>query len=272
MDPNDTRAVVDADIERRFGGVARVYGEQGYARLRAAHVVVVGLGGVGSWAAEALVRSAVGRLTLIDLDHIAESNTNRQVHALDDNYGKAKVIAMAERLVAINPAVRIDCIEEFIRPENAATLLPACDAVLDCIDQAGAKAALIAVCRTRRTAIFTSGAGGGRIDPTRIRTADLARALGDPLLAKVRYRLRREHGFPREKTSAEGNKRVPKFGVTAVFSDEPVRGHAQPGSPLACAGYGSVVTVTASLGVTLAAATLHFLTVSAQGGDQSHSG
>lgn len=271
MDPNDTRAVADADVERRFGGVARVYGAAGYTRLRAAHVVVVGIGGVGSWAAEALARSAVGRLTLIDLDHIAESNTNRQVHALGDSFGKAKVIAMAERLVAINPAVRVDCVEEFITPENAATLIPDCDAVLDCIDQASAKAALIAACRVRRIAVFTSGAGGGRIDPTRIGIGDLARVLGDPLLAKVRYRLRRQHGFAREKRDADGRTRAPKFGVEAVFSDEPIRGSAQPGSPLACAGYGSVVTVTASLGLSLAACALRHLTMASRDGGEGSS-
>jgi tRNA A37 threonylcarbamoyladenosine dehydratase len=269
MDPHDTRALADADLDRRFGGVARIYGAQAYARLRAAHVVVVGLGGVGSWAAEALARSAVGHLTLIDLDHIAESNTNRQVHALGDSFGKAKVLAMAERLVAINPALRVDPIEEFVTPENAATLVPVCDAVLDCIDQVSAKAALIAACRARRIAVLTSGAGGGRIDPTRVRCDDLARALGDPLLAKVRYRLRRQFAFAREKQSAGGAVRVPKFGVTAVYSDEPVRGTHQGGTPLACAGYGSVVTVTASLGLALAACGLRKLTSAASSGGEA---
>ncbi len=272
MDRHDTRPAADAaacaDLERRFGGVARLYGVQGLARLRAAHVVVIGVGGVGSWAAEALARSAVGHITLIDLDHIAESNTNRQVHALDDHYGQAKVTAMAERLRAINPSVRVSEIEEFVTPENAATIVPDCDAVLDCIDQVAPKAALIAACRARRRAIFTSGAGGGRVDPTAIRTDDLARALGDPLLAKVRYRLRRQHGFPREKRAADGHVRVARFGVTAVFSDEPVRGRAQPGMALACAGYGSVVTVTASLGFALAACALRQLTIAVQAGDE----
>lgn len=263
MNPNDTAPVAAADLERRFGGVARVYGDAGYRRLRAAHVVVVGVGGVGSWAAEALARSAIGHLTLIDLDHIAESNTNRQVHALGDAYGRAKVVAMADRLVAINPSVRVETIEEFVTPDNAATLIPDCDAVVDCIDQVAAKAALIARCAARGLPVFTSGAGGGRTDPTRIRVDDLARVQGDPLLAKVRYRLRREHGFAREKQGADGHVRVPKFGVLAAFSDEPVLGKGgsgDAGSPLACAGYGSVVTVTASLGLALAASCLRKLT------------
>jgi tRNA A37 threonylcarbamoyladenosine dehydratase len=256
MNPRDTEALASADLERRFSGVARLYGARAYERMRAAHVVVVGIGGVGSWAAEALARSAVGTLTLIDLDHIAESNTNRQVHALGDEFGKAKVIAMAERINAINPSARVNLIEEFVTPENAATIVPECDAVLDCIDQVVAKAALLAACRARGLAAFTSGAGGGRTDPTRIRSGDLARADGDPLLAKVRYRLRRHHGFAREKVDANGHVRVSNFGISAIYSDEQIRGKTGGGAALACAGYGSVVTVTASLGLALAASAL----------------
>jgi tRNA A37 threonylcarbamoyladenosine dehydratase len=260
MNPHDTRPLAEADLERRFGGVARLYGARAYARLRAAHVVVVGVGGVGSWAAEALARSAVGHLTLIDLDHIAESNTNRQVQALGDEFGKAKVVAMAERIVAINPAARVDAIEEFVTTDNAATIVPACDVVLDCIDQVAPKAALLAACRARGLPVFTSGAGGGRTDPTRIRMADLAVADGDPLLAKVRYRLRRHHGFARERVDAIGRMRVSKFRIVAVFSDQHVRGKTSGGAGLACAGYGSVVTVTAALGLTLAACALQRIT------------
>jgi tRNA A37 threonylcarbamoyladenosine dehydratase len=256
MNPRDTQSLADADLERRVGGVARLYGARAHARLRAAHVVVIGLGGVGSWAAEALARSAVGTLTLIDLDHVAESNTNRQVHALGAEFGKAKVVAMAERITAINPAARVNCVEDFVTTENASTIVPACDAVLDCIDQVAPKAALIAACRARGLAVFTSGAGGGRTDPTRIRSADLALADGDPLLAKVRYRLRRHHGFARERVDANGRVRVSKFHITAVYSDEPIRGKTSGGAALACAGYGSVVTVTASLGLALAAGAL----------------
>lgn len=247
------------DMNRRFGGVGRLYGEAGAARLRDAHMVVVGVGGVGSWAAEALARCAVGRITLIDLDHVAESNTNRQIHALGETYGQAKVLAMAERIRAINPACRVDTIEDFIEPGNVAAVLPAADAVLDCIDQVTAKAALIAHCQRARMPVFTCGAGGGRIDPTRIAVGDLARVTGDPLLAKLRHKLRREHGYPREDTRG----RIPRFGVPAVYSDEPVRrpdaacatGDFVAG--LACAGYGSSVVVTASLGFALAAAAIN---------------
>jgi tRNA A37 threonylcarbamoyladenosine dehydratase len=252
MHPQECAPLADADLERRFGGVARLYGADAFARLRAAHAVVIGIGGVGSWAAEALARSAVGRLTLIDLDHVAESNTNRQVHALGEAYGKAKVVAMAERIAGINPFARVDCIEEFVTVDNARHIVPDCDAVLDCIDQVAPKAALLAACRARGLAAFTSGAGGGRTDPARIRRADLAHAEGDPLLAKVRYRLRRHHGFARARASG----RAPKFGITAVYSDEPLRGQGARGAALACAGYGSVMTVTATLGLTLAAAAL----------------
>jgi tRNA A37 threonylcarbamoyladenosine dehydratase len=253
---NDT-PTTNADLQRRFGGVARLYGGAGYDRFTRSHVVVIGIGGVGSWTAEALARSGVGAITLIDLDHIAESNTNRQIHALGDEYGKSKVIAMAERITAINPTCRVANIEEFITPDNVAMLLPAADVVIDCIDQVSAKAALIAHCRAHGIVVVTCGAAGGRADPTRIRNDDLARAQGDPLLSKVRYRLRRQHGFPREREL-----RAPKFGVVAVFSDEPVRKPSEdcdPAARLACAGYGSSVAVTAPLGFAAAAAALQWL-------------
>jgi tRNA A37 threonylcarbamoyladenosine dehydratase len=248
----DQQAASDIDLTRRFAGVTRLYGEAAAQRFRAAHVVVVGIGGVGSWAAEALARSAVGQITLVDLDHVAESNTNRQIHALGDHYGKAKVDAMAERLVAINPACRVRAVDEFATAENAASLVSGADVVLDCVDQVVAKAALIAAARAAGVTIVTCGAAGGRFDPTRVRCDDLARLAGDPLLAKVRHKLRREHGFPRD-----DGKRTPRFGVTGVYSDEPLQrpveacdadGRPAPGAALACAGYGSSVVVTATMG------------------------
>ena len=157
------------DLERRFGGIARLYGADGLARLRAARVVVVGIGGVGSWAAEALARSAVGHLNLVDLDHIAESNTNRQIHALGDAYGRSKVEAMAARIGAINPACDVRTIDDFVTAENAVRLIQGFDLVLDCIDQVSAKAALIVACRLQKIAVITCGAAGGRFDPTRLR-------------------------------------------------------------------------------------------------------
>jgi tRNA A37 threonylcarbamoyladenosine dehydratase len=263
MKAADPEVFATADLARRFGGVDRLYGAQGAARLRAAHVGVIGLGGVGSWAAEALARSAVGRITLIDLDHIAESNTNRQVHALGDAYGEAKVAAMAARIAAINPACDVRPIDEFVDADNVARLIQGYDSVLDCIDQVRAKAALIAHARRNGMRVITCGAAGGRIDPTRIRQGDLALIAGDPLLAKVRQRLRRDHGFARE----AGTRRT-KFGVTAIYSDEPVRppapecvvDDAQFVGGLSCAGYGSSVAVTATMGFVAASVVLAQLT------------
>jgi len=253
-----------SDPARRFSGVARLHGAAALRRFAAAHVAVVGIGGVGSWAAEALARSAVGRITLIDLDHIAESNTNRQIHALGDAYGQAKVRAMAARIGGINPACTVAAVEEFVDAANVGQVVPAADAVIDCIDQVDAKAALIAWCRLRSIAVVTCGAAGGRLDPTRIRADDLARAGGDPLLARTRDRLRRLHGFAR----GDGRGRSRRFGVVAVYSDEPVQpprsaDECAPATAatrgLACSGFGSSVTVTAPLGFVAAARVLALL-------------
>jgi tRNA A37 threonylcarbamoyladenosine dehydratase len=242
---------LDVEPTRRFGGIARLYGEDGLARLRAAHVCVIGLGGVGSWGAEALARSGVGRLTLIDLDHVAESNLNRQAHALEATLGQAKVLAMAERIAAINPQCRVETVEDFISPENVAELLAAdFDGVLDAIDHQRAKTAVIVHCRQRGLRLVTAGAAGGQTDPTRIRIDDLARTVQDPLLARIRTRLRKEHGYPRDPKK--------KFGVEAVYSTEPLRypeascGTDQRPAGLSCAGFGSSMAVTAGFGLAAA--------------------
>ncbi len=248
---------------RRFGGIERLYGAGSLARLTAAHVCVIGIGGVGSWAVEALARSGVGRLTLIDLDHVAESNINRQVQALESTIGQAKVAAMRERVRQINPACMVDCIEEFITPENVATLLPlscAVDVVIDCIDQMKAKAALIVHCRRNKIPVLTTGGAGGRTDPTCIRIDDLSRTTQDALASKLRAHLRKDYGFPREPKK--------KFGVPCVFSDEPIRRPAAAACDvdeaglhgLNCAGYGSSVAVTAGFGFAAAAHCLGILT------------
>ena len=246
-----------ADHERRFGGLARLYGPAGAARLQAAHVCVVGIGGVGSWAAEALARSAVGRITLIDLDMVAESNTNRQIQALGDEYGKAKVEAMAARILAINPTCEIHCIEDFVTRDNVAALLDgSMHVVIDAIDQVRVKAAMIAHCRRQGIAIVTAGAAGGQTDPTRIQRDDLTRTIQDPLLAKVRSLLRKEYGFPRAPK---------KFGIPAIYSTEPLRypeaacDTAASPSGLNCAGFGSSVCVTAPMGFAAAAAAFDLL-------------
>jgi len=245
-----------ADPARRFGGIERLYGAGALARIAAAHVTVVGIGGVGSWAAEALARSGIGRLTLIDLDHVAESNINRQVHALGATLGAAKVVAMRERILAISPDCAVATVESFVDEQNPATLVPVCDAVIDAIDQVRAKAALIAHCRRAGIRIVTTGGAGGRSDPTRIELADLARTTQDALASRVRARLRKEHGFPRDPKK--------KFGVDCVFSPEPLRRAAgadscaafDAGAGLNCAGYGSSVAVTGAFGFAAAARVL----------------
>ena len=254
--------MAESGTSRRFGGIDRLYGPGSLARLAAAHACIVGIGGVGSWAAEALARSGVGRLTLIDLDHVAESNVNRQVHALEGTLGQAKVLAMGERIAAINPQCTVVCVEEFVTAENVAALLPACDVVLDCIDQVQAKAALIAHCRRLKWPVVTTGGAGGRTDPTKIRIDDLARTVQDALASKLRARLRKDYGFTRDPKK--------KFGVPCVFSDEQIR-RPQGGDGLACdldeaglhglncAGYGSSVAVTAGFGFAAAAHCLGIL-------------
>jgi len=249
----------EADLSRRFGGVARLYGDEGAARIKAAHVCVIGIGGVGSWAAEALARSQIGKLTLIDLDMVAESNTNRQIHALGNEYGKAKVDAMAERIRNINPACQLTCVEDFVTLDNVESLLGKdFNVVVDAIDQTRVKAAMIAHCKARDIPIVTAGAAGGQLDPTQIQRDDLARTTQDPLLSKVRGILRKEYGFP---------KAPKKFGVQAIYSTEPLRYPAQaceglerPGAALACAGFGSSICVTAPMGFAAAAAALQFIT------------
>ena len=250
----------EIDFERRFGGIARLYGDAALARFRRAHVCVIGVGGVGSWVVEALARSAVGHITMIDLDNLAESNINRQIHALTDTLGKAKVTALAERIAQINPFCEVTEIEDFIAADNLDAMIGAraYDYVIDAIDNVRAKTALIAYCRAHGIRLVTIGGAGGQIDPTKIEVRDLCRTEQEPLLAKVRKRLRAEHRFPR------GTKN--KFGIDAVFSTEPLRfpeieeacaidsDDPQPGiTGLNCAGFGSAMVVTASFGLVAAA-------------------
>lgn len=248
---------ISIDFSRRFGGVARLYGEHGLAKLKASHVVVIGIGGVGSWAVEALARNAVGRLTLIDLDNVAESNFNRQIHAVNGNEGKPKVSAMAERICAINPLVEVHAIDDFVSAENVSQLLPSHELViLDCTDDVKAKIAISAYCKQHVIQLYMSGGAGGRLNPAHLKIADLARVTGDKLLAKVRNQLRCDYGFP--KTSS--TKKSSKFGIQCVYSDEAV---VKPGdvcdlddnqvnTGLNCAGYGSSVCVTAPFGFAMA--------------------
>lgn len=257
----------EVDFARRFGGVSRLYGEEGLAKLQAAHICVIGIGGVGSWAAEALARNAVGTITLIDLDNIAESNVNRQLHAVEGAFGKAKVMAMRERIHAINPLATVHEIEDFVTQENVGALLGrSYDGIIDCIDDAKAKMAITAYSKANGIPFVTTGGAGGRLDPTRIRLADLSLVAGDRLLAKVRNGLRRDYGFPKgdDVKHKTAKRKASLFGIAAVYSDEPVQ---QPNrtcetdaeaavTGLNCAGYGSSVCVTAPFGFTAAAALL----------------
>ncbi len=255
----------DIDYTRRFGGVSRLYGADGLARLQASHICVIGIGGVGSWAAEALARNAVGTITLIDLDNIAESNVNRQLHAIEGAFGKAKVTAMAERIKLINPQATVLEVEDFVAVENIATILDGkYDGVIDCIDDAKAKMALAAFCKERQLPLVMTGGAGGRLDPTKIKHADLSVVAGDRLLAKVRNGLRRDYAFP--KGSDAKKAKILPFGITAVYSDESI---IQPDTlcetddnaitGLNCAGYGSSVCVTAPFGFTAVALLLREL-------------
>ena len=258
------------DTDRRFGGLARLYGKVGAEHIRAAHIVVVGLGGVGSWAAEAAARSGVARLTLIDFDHIAESNINRQVHAIDSTMGQAKVQAMRERIAHINPECRVDCIEGFVDSENWPDIL-SLDlhfdrrqfAVIDACDQVKAKTAMAAWALKNKMILISVGAAGGKRLAHYVDIEDLSVVTHDPLLAQMRYRLRKEYGAAR----------LGKMNLVCVFSREPV---AQPSlekalsqqnnniegklikkavaltrtdSTLNCHGYGSVVSVTSTFGM-----------------------
>lgn len=267
---SDSACEVDAD--RRFGGLARLYGPDAPARLRDAHVAVAGLGGVGSWAAEALARCGVGALTLVDLDHIAESNVNRQVHALTSTLGQSKVEAMAQRIHAINPDCVLTCVDDFVEPANIEQVLPGYyTALADCTDQAAAKIAMVLHARRRGVPLLLCGGAGGKTDPLALRAGDLSQAVNDALLAKLRNILRRQHGFPKA-SDARGKplKRVPRMGVRALWFDQPailpaawarpdeagddLGPVAQPAAPqgLSCAGYGSVVMVTAAMGLAVA--------------------
>jgi tRNA A37 threonylcarbamoyladenosine dehydratase len=245
----------DIDYSRRFGGIARLYGERALERFAAAHVCVIGVGGVGSWVVEALARSAIGRLTLIDLDNVAESNINRQIQALSGTVGQAKIAALAERIAQINPACQVTQVEDFVDADNLDTMIGGhgFDYVIDAIDSVKAKAALIAYCRAHAIPLITIGGAGGQLDPTKIEVRDLARTEQEPLLKKVRKLLRAQYGF------ARGEKN--KYNIDAVFSMEPLRYpdsgdacdvDANSITGLNCAGFGSSMVVTASFGMVAA--------------------
>jgi tRNA A37 threonylcarbamoyladenosine dehydratase len=241
-----TALLHEADLERRFGGLRRLYGDVGYARLRSSHIAVVGLGGVGSWAVEALARCGVAGLVLIDLDHVAESNINRQVQALGATLGQAKASALRERIADIHPGCEVHAVEEFADEANWPALLPrAVDVVIDACDQVRAKLALAAWALREHACLVTVGAAGGKQLAHKVEVDDLAAATHDPLLAALRQRLRKQHGAPH----------WGPIGVRCVYSRERVRqpeGVCEADGSLNCHGYGSSVAVTATFGMAAA--------------------
>ncbi len=242
------------DYGFRFGGIERLYGRKALAAFRDAHIVVAGLGGVGSWAAEAVARTGIGTITLMDMDDICVSNTNRQSHALQGQYGRTKTDVLAERLRAINPQADIRIHFGFVNPKNVADLITTDHTgVIDTIDSVKSKVALIAHCKRQKIPLICSGGAGGQMDPTQIQVADLSRTTQDPLLAKVRNLLRREHNFSRNPKR--------RFGIEAVYSLEQLTYPAADGEVclqkpvtdgpmrLDCAtGFGAACPVTASFG------------------------
>ncbi len=244
------------DTTRRFSGLDRLYHMNAMQTLQCSHVVIIGIGGVGSWAAEAIARSGIGKITLIDLDNIAESNINRQLHALSSTIGVPKVMAMQQRILEINPNCDIDAIEDFLCPDTIESHLGMLDQttwIIDCIDQVKTKAHLIAWARRRKQPIITTGAAGGKTDPTQLKIGDLNLTEYDPLCSRLKQTLKKQFHFPAHPH---------KFKIPCVYSMENMRypkensscdvneSQSKPGlQGLNCAGYGSVVTVTASMGL-----------------------
>lgn len=256
------RAVISESMssnsKTRFGGITRLYGQQSADQFKTSHVAVIGIGGVGSWSAEALARTGIGDITLIDLDDICVTNTNRQIHALTNTVGEAKVEVMKSRILAINPECNVHIVEDFVTPDNTAQLIDnRFTSVIEATDSIGAKAAIVAHCKRHKIHVVTVGGAGGQLDPTQITTGDLAKTKQDPLAAKLRSELRRKYGFSQNPQR--------RFGVPCVYSTEQLRYPQPDGSVcfeksvmngstrLDCAsGFGAISTVTATFGMVAA--------------------
>ena len=235
-----TDVPVNDEYERRFAGVAKIYGENAFSHYEHSHVMVIGIGGVGSWAVEALARTGIGELTLVDMDVVAASNINRQLPAMSSTLGQEKIEVMAERCRSINPKIKINLIDDYLTPDNVKALLSnAPDLILDCIDDVKAKLALMLHCRFNKIPLIVSGGAGGKLDPLKIRVADLSKTEQDPMLAKLRAQLRSKGICKKPKE---------KFGITCVYSiDNPFSSaDVCPSAGLRCGGYGSAVVVTSS--------------------------
>ncbi|MBT9318398.1 tRNA cyclic N6-threonylcarbamoyladenosine(37) synthase TcdA [Actinobacillus pleuropneumoniae] len=236
------------NYEQRFGGIGRLYTPEGLAKLRQAHICVIGIGGVGSWAVEALARSGIGKITMIDMDDICVTNINRQIHAMTGTIAQLKTEAMKERIERINPECVVEIIDDFITPENIPEYLNrGYDYVIDAIDSVKTKAALIAYCKRNKIKMITTGGAGGQTDPTQIQITDLSKTIQDPLASKVRSLLRKEYNF------SQNPKR--KFGIDCVFSTQPLifpkMGEGcEVSATMNCAnGFGAVTMVTATFGL-----------------------
>ena len=257
-------ATDDQQYQRRFQGTQTLYGSAAFDIFAAAHVIVIGIGGVGSWVAEGLARTAVGTITLIDLDVLVASNVNRQLPALDSTFGQSKIAAMGQRVTEINPNVTLHLIDDFLTPDNVATLLPnrataqaAAAAnrpiiILDCVDDMQAKLAIALHCRFNKLKLICAGGAGGKLDPRHITVSDLKDSYQDPLLARLRTKLRVEKGINSELKE--------KFGIKCVYSTEPpkVDKSCQTGG-LHCGGYGSAVTVTSVVAMIMVSEALQIL-------------
>ncbi|MEG1707316.1 MAG: tRNA threonylcarbamoyladenosine dehydratase [Acinetobacter sp.] len=235
-----TDLLQDDEYERRFAGVEKIYGDEAFRQYEHSHVMVIGIGGVGSWAVEALARTGIAELTLVDMDVIAASNINRQLPALSSTLGREKIEVMAERCLSINPRIRINVVDDYLTADNVKELLSnPPDVVLDCIDDVKAKLALMLHCRFNKIPLIVSGGAGGKLDPLKIRVADLSKTEQDPMLAKLRSQLRSKGICKKPKD---------KFGITCVYSvDNPFSSAEVCASAgLRCGGYGSAVVVTSS--------------------------
>ena len=256
---------------QRFSGIARLYGEQALQRFSQAHVCVIGIGGVGSWVAESLARSGIGQITLIDMDDVCITNTNRQIHALKSNIGKAKTSVMAERILQINPECVVHEIDDFINTDNLIEYLgskqhPRYDYIIDAIDNVKDKAAVLAYCKRQKLKVVTIGGAGGQKDPTQIKIADLAKTIQDPLAAKLRERLKNDYKLNKDSKG--------KFAIPCVFSTEQLtypatngqtclmKSQAQGAKKMDCeSGFGAITTVTATFGFVAVSYVLNKLSI-----------